>query len=55
MQRPLATVVVGGMFVGPLLLLVVAPALRKIFLSRDAESVEIAGDPVAVTEGNPDG
>ncbi|MBV9559196.1 MAG: efflux RND transporter permease subunit [Bradyrhizobium sp.] len=31
-QRPLATVVVGGMFIGPLLLLVVAPALRRIFL-----------------------
>ncbi len=54
-QRPLATVVVGGMFVGPLLLLVVAPALRKIFLSRDVETAEVAGDPVAVTEGNPDG
>jgi heavy metal efflux system protein len=54
-QRPLATVVVGGMFIGPLLLLVVAPALRKIFLSRDAEHVEIAGEPAAVTEGNPDG
>jgi cobalt-zinc-cadmium resistance protein CzcA len=36
-QRPLATVVVGGMFIGPLLLLVVAPALRKIFLSRERE------------------
>jgi cobalt-zinc-cadmium resistance protein CzcA len=34
-QRPLATVVVGGMFIGPLLLLVVAPALRRIFLARD--------------------
>jgi cobalt-zinc-cadmium resistance protein CzcA len=34
-QRPLATVVVGGMFIGPLLLLVVAPALRKIFLTRE--------------------
>ncbi|WP_407146947.1 efflux RND transporter permease subunit [Bradyrhizobium sp. ORS 86] len=34
-QRPLATVVVGGMFIGPLLLLIVAPALRKIFLSRE--------------------
>jgi heavy metal efflux system protein len=54
-QRPLATVVVGGMFIGPLLLLVVAPALRKIFLSRDAEDVAIAGDPAVVTEGNPDG
>jgi len=38
-QRPLATVVVGGMFIGPLLLLVVAPALRKIFLSKDQTSV----------------
>jgi len=34
-QRPLATVVVGGMFIGPLLLLIVAPALRKIFLSLE--------------------
>ena len=34
-QRPLATVVVGGMFIGPLLLLVVAPVLRRIFLARD--------------------
>jgi cobalt-zinc-cadmium resistance protein CzcA len=34
-QRPLATVVVGGMFIGPMLLLIVAPALRKIFLSRE--------------------
>ncbi|MDR3467433.1 MAG: CusA/CzcA family heavy metal efflux RND transporter [Xanthobacteraceae bacterium] len=33
-QRPLATVVVGGMFIGPILLLIVAPALRKIFLTR---------------------
>jgi heavy metal efflux system protein len=54
-QRPLATVVVGGMFIGPLLLLIVAPALRKIFLSRDAEDVAIAGDPAVVAEGNPDG
>jgi cobalt-zinc-cadmium resistance protein CzcA len=40
-QRPLATVVVGGMFIGPLLLLVVAPALRRIFLAREtAETSE---------------
>lgn len=38
-QRPLATVVVGGMFIGPLLLLVVAPALRKIFLGAEAKPV----------------
>ena len=37
-QRPLATVVVGGMLIGPMMLLVVAPALRKIFLSRDEQS-----------------
>ena len=41
-QRPLATVVVGGMFIGPLLLLVVAPALRRIFLAR--ETAETADD-----------
>ncbi len=43
-QRPLATVVVGGMFIGPLLLLVVAPALRRIFLARQtAESPDGGG------------
>jgi cobalt-zinc-cadmium resistance protein CzcA len=31
-QRPLATVVVGGLLVGPLLLLVVVPALCVLFL-----------------------
>jgi cobalt-zinc-cadmium resistance protein CzcA len=31
-QRPLATVVVGGMLLGPLFLLVVVPALRKLSL-----------------------
>jgi cobalt-zinc-cadmium resistance protein CzcA len=47
-QRPLATVVVGGMFIGPLLLLVVAPALRKIFLSRENPIVaEDEGAPEA--------
>ena len=40
-QRPLATVVVGGMFIGPLLLLVVAPALRKIFLGREEQPAAI--------------
>jgi heavy metal efflux system protein len=34
-QRPLATVVVGGMLVGPILLLVVVPALRMMFLERE--------------------
>ena len=31
-QRPLATVVVGGMLIGPAMLLIVAPVLRKIFM-----------------------
>ena len=47
-QRPLATVVVGGMFIGPLLLLIVAPALRKIFLSRDTSIADHSAAAVAV-------
>ncbi len=31
-QRPLATVVVGGMMLGPVMILLVAPALRQTFL-----------------------
>jgi cobalt-zinc-cadmium resistance protein CzcA len=34
-QRPLATVVVGGLLIGPLMLLVVVPALQAVFLPRD--------------------
>jgi cobalt-zinc-cadmium resistance protein CzcA len=34
-QRPLATVVVGGMLLGPIMLLVVAPALQMMFLGKD--------------------
>ena len=33
-QRPLATVVVGGMLIGPVLMLVVVPSLLGIFLGR---------------------
>jgi heavy metal efflux system protein len=44
-QRPLATVVVGGMFIGPLLLLVVAPALRRIFLARDTAPSMVSSEP----------
>jgi cobalt-zinc-cadmium resistance protein CzcA len=36
-QRPLATVIVGGMLVGPIMLLLAVPALRLIFLGA-AES-----------------
>ena len=37
-QRPLATVVVGGMLIGPIMLLVVVPALRMMFLGREGRS-----------------
>jgi cobalt-zinc-cadmium resistance protein CzcA len=33
-QKPLATVVVGGMLIGPIILLVVVPALQTYFLDR---------------------
>src|SRR6202050_4347002 len=33
-QRPLATVIVGGMLIGPIMLLVVVPALQTLFLGR---------------------
>jgi len=36
-QRPLATVVVGGMLIGPVILLVVVPALQTLFLGRERE------------------
>jgi cobalt-zinc-cadmium resistance protein CzcA len=36
-QRPLATVVVGGMLVGPVVMLVVVPALQTLFLARGDE------------------
>ena len=42
-QRPLATVVVGGMFIGPIVLLVVVPALMTLFLARRDQAVPAAG------------
>jgi len=41
-QRPLAIVVVGGMLIGPIMLLIVVPALRTLFPDRrtDAEDVQ---------------
>ncbi len=46
-QRPLATVVVGGMLIGPIMLLVVVPALRMMFLDREGEAAG-AGDARSV-------
>jgi len=43
-QRPLATVVVGGLLIGPIMLLVVVPALRMMFLRESGpEATHHAG------------
>jgi len=39
-QRPLATVVVGGMLLGPIMLLIVGPALRSVFLKAYTRSAD---------------
>lgn len=36
-QRPLATVVVGGMLIGPIMLLVVVPSVRALFLKKESK------------------
>jgi len=41
-QRPLATVIVGGMLVGPVMLLLAVPALRVIFLGGENDSTQEA-------------
>ncbi len=37
-QRPLAAVVVGGMLIGPILLLLVVPALQMVFLRANGNA-----------------
>ncbi|HEX3505389.1 MAG TPA: CusA/CzcA family heavy metal efflux RND transporter [Xanthobacteraceae bacterium] len=51
-QRPLATVVVGGMFIGPLILLVVVPAIQTLFLREEAGA---AAAPAALPEAPAEG
>ena len=46
-QRPLATVVVGGMFIGPIILLVVVPALQTLFLGGDDRAPSRAASDTA--------
>jgi cobalt-zinc-cadmium resistance protein CzcA len=46
-QRPLATVVVGGMLIGPIMLLVVVPALQTLFLGRARASRQETEEPAA--------
>jgi len=40
-QRPLATVVVGGMLIGPVMLLVIVPALRLLLVGRRDDSSSV--------------
>jgi cobalt-zinc-cadmium resistance protein CzcA len=49
-QRPLATVVVGGMFIGPIILLVVVPALQTLFLERGDRAAPAAEPSGARTD-----
>ncbi|MBV8359114.1 MAG: efflux RND transporter permease subunit, partial [Deltaproteobacteria bacterium] len=49
-QRPLATVIVGGMFLGPILLLVVVPALQMLFLGREGDPEPWAPPATSSTE-----
>jgi cobalt-zinc-cadmium resistance protein CzcA len=46
-QRPLATVIVGGMLLGPVMLLLAVPPLRMVFLGKDEE-----GPPRGDTPGS---
>jgi len=45
-QRPLATVIVGGMLIGPILLLVIVPALQTLVLERGHNAAP-AAEPTA--------
>jgi len=47
-QRPLATVVVGGMLIGPIMLLVVVPALQTMFLGGGRGPQSTTGAPPRV-------
>jgi cobalt-zinc-cadmium resistance protein CzcA len=40
-QRPLATVIVGGMLIGPIMLLIVVPALKVVFLDKQKHAVAV--------------
>lgn len=43
-QRPLATVIVGGLLIGPIMLLVVVPALCLVFLNK-RDRADLAASP----------
>lgn len=41
-QRPLAVVIVGGMLIGPIMLLLVVPALQLMIMGKDEDDHEVA-------------
>jgi cobalt-zinc-cadmium resistance protein CzcA len=49
-QRPLATVIVGGMLIGPIMLLVIVPALQTFFLRGPGQSGPSQNNPAPETE-----
>ncbi len=49
-QRPLATVIVGGMLIGPIMLLIVVPALQTYFLKPGNAKPGSASEPQAPVE-----
>jgi heavy metal efflux system protein len=49
-QRPLATVIVGGMLVGPVMLLLAVPALRLIFIGSDKHHLYVPDEPIVPEE-----
>ena len=50
-QRPLATVIVGGMLIGPMMLLVVVPALQSLFLGRESSAPPATAADASRDEG----
>jgi cobalt-zinc-cadmium resistance protein CzcA len=50
-QRPLATVIVGGMLIGPIMLLVIVPALQTLLLNRTSRAATPAAAPQSPPAG----
>jgi cobalt-zinc-cadmium resistance protein CzcA len=49
-QRPLATVIVGGMLIGPVMLLVVVPALQTLLLGARPPAAAVPATSSATTD-----
>jgi cobalt-zinc-cadmium resistance protein CzcA len=48
-QRPLAVVIVGGMLIGPIMLLLVVPALQLLVMGKDKDGEAGEGEPHGAT------